>query len=89
MKPPTEQIRVKLEALFPGHQPIAYVYAAAKVEAAFEMAVQKVTARGLRLTDLPSETLSLMVDWSIRLAFGPHTKDADREFFTKALGGNS
>lgn len=89
MKLPREQIREKLEQLFPGHQPLVYVYAAAKFEAAFDMAVQKVTAHGLQLADLPKETVALMVDWSMRLAFGSHTADADRQFFTNALGGKS
>ena len=77
------KIQAQLQQRFPGHAPLAYAYAAVKVDAAWEMALQKVRDRGVELSDLPRETVERMVDWSIRLAFGAHTQQADAQFFQK------
>lgn len=83
------QIAEKLMDTCPEMDKLVYLYSAAKLEAALDIAMEKAKSTGVNHKDLPKETIAKMIDWSIRLAFGEHTQEADTAFFKKMLSENS
>lgn len=81
MSAAAEQMRSRISdvlARLPGeHNPVSIRWASIKIEAATQLALQKLQERGIALESVPEEGRSQMIDWILRLAFSEQNRDLD------------